>query len=1034
MFDALIRGSLKRPWLVLGAALLLLGLGLLAARRLPVDVLPDLSAPSVTVVTETGGLAPEEAEKLVTLPIEQALGGASGVRRIRSSTGIGISLVWIEFEWDVEPMQARQVVSERLAVARGSLPSGLEPALAPASSIMGEIMFVGVIGEPSVSDRDLRDAAETLVRRRLLAVSGVAQVVPIGGAVRQVHVTLQPDRLMALGLGAEQVLDSLRRASDSTSGGIYVAGAQDYLIRGVGRFDSLDGIAETWVAEREGVPVRVADVATVGFGDELRRGAAAVDGEPAVVLKLQKQPHADTLDLTRRVDLALDELGRSLPRGISLYRKGFRQADFVRVAVDNVLAVLRDAAVLVAVVLAMFLVSWRTTLISLVALPLSLLAGLLVLWLAGASINTMTLGGFAIAMGELVDDAIIDVENVHRRLRENAALAPERRRSVLEVVYLASKEIRSSVVFATIIVLLVFAPLFFLSGIEGRLLQPLGLAYVTSVAASLIVALTVTPVLCLFLLARTPSAAAKPPSRLVRLLEAGYRPLLSRTLAVPRVVALVSVSLGAFGVWLTLSFGRSFLPEFNEGSMNIAAATAPGTSLEASNAAVGRLEKALLAHPAVRSVIRSTGRAEKDEHALDVNFSELEVGLDITKGDRERVFADVRALATEIPGLAVSVGQPISHRIEHLVSGVRASLVVKVYGPELDQLRQIAQKAERAMRAVPGIVDLGLEQQTEVPELVVLPRMTELASFGMTPGDLARFVRTAFAGETVGSFWAGERSVDVVVKLPDVYRTDEQLLRSTPVDVRGARYAELGAIADIQKTMGPNLVNREDLQRRLLVTANVSGRDLRGAALEVQRAVSAAAPLPPGYYFSVGGQFESEASASRTILSLSLVALVAMFALLVYAFGSVRDALLVMVNLPLALVGGAASVWLGGGTLSIASLVGFITLFGIATRNGIMLLSHYRHLMTERQVAPATAVVEGSVHRLTPVLMTALTAALALVPIVLSTGEPGNEIQAPMAAVILGGLTSSTLLTLLVVPSLFARYGSAAREVASARP
>jgi CzcA family heavy metal efflux pump len=1024
MFDALIRGSLRKPWLVLGAALLLLGLGLLAAKRLPVDVLPDLSAPSVTVVTETTGLAPEEAEKLITLPIEQSLGGAWGVRRIRSSTGIGISLVWIEFEWDVDPLVARQVVSERLAVARGSLPSGIEPALAPASSIMGEIMFIGLQGNPEVSERDLRDTAETLVRRRLLAVSGIAQVVPIGGSVRQVQITLQPDRLMALGLGAEAVLESLRGASDTTSGGVYVAGAQDYLIRGVGRFHSLDGIGETVVAEREGVPVRVADVAVVSFGDELRRGAAAVNGRPAVVLKVQKQPHADTVELTRRVDLALDEVARSLPKNMSLYRKGFRQADFIRVAIDNVLVVLRDAAILVTIVLAMFLLSWRTTLISLVALPLSLLAGLLVLWLAGASINTMTLGGFAIAMGELVDDAIIDVENVHRRLRENALLPPDHRRPVLEVVYLASKEIRSSVVFATLIILLVFAPLFFLSGIEGRLLQPLGLAYVTSVAASLFVALTVTPVLCSLLLGRTQHQAEKPPSRLVRWLEAAYRPLLRASLRVPIPIALASVGAAAFAVMTILSFGRSFLPEFNEGSLNIAAATAPGTSLEASNAAVSRLEKALLAHPSVRSIIRSTGRAEKDEHALDVNFSELEVGLDIEKGEREEVFADVRKLASQIPGLAVTVGQPISHRIEHLVSGVRASLVVKLYGPELDQLRQLATKAEAAMREVPGIVDLSVEQQTEVPELAVVPRTTELASFGMTPGDLARFVRMAFVGEPVGTWWSGERPVDVVVKLPDLYRTDESLLRSTPVDVRGARYAELGAIADIQKTLGPNLVNREDIQRRIIVTANVAGRDVRGTALDVQRAVSGSVPLPAGYYFSLGGQFESEASASRTIVLLSAFALFGMFALLIYAFRSVRDALIVMINLPLALLGGAAAVWLGGGVMSIASLVGFITLFGIATRNGIMLLSHYRHMIEQEGVTPEVAVVEGSVHRLTPVLMTALTAALALVPIVLATGEPGNEIQAPMAAVILGGLVSSTFLNLLVIPALFSRFGS----------
>jgi len=1027
MFDALIQGSLRRPWLVLGAALLLLGLAALATRRLPVDVLPDLSAPSVTIVTETEGLAPEEAERIVTLPIEQALGGAAGVRRIRSSTGIGISLVWIEFEWDVENTVARQIVAERLAVARGALPAGIEPTLAPASSIMGEIMFVGLVGSPETSERALRDAAETLVRRRLLAVSGMAQVVPIGGAVGQVQITLQPERLMALGLGAEQVLRALRQASDTTSGGVYVAGAQEYLIRAVGRFISPETIGATMVAERDGVPIRVADVAEVGLGEQLRRGKAAVDGRNAVVLKLQKQPGADSVELTARVDRALDDVARSLPKGMSLYRKGFRQADFIEVAIHNVLVVLRDAALLVTIVLAMFLMNWRTTVISLIALPLSLLAGLLVLWFAGASINTMTLGGFAIAMGELVDDAIIDVENVHRRLRENAALGPERSRPTLEVVYGASREIRSSVVFATVIIVLVFAPLFFLSGIEGRLLQPLGLAYVTSVAASLVIALTVTPVLCWLLLGRIQDHAVKPPSRLVRALEAVYRPTLRAVLRLPIPIAAGSLVAAGVAVVALLSFGRSFLPEFNEGSLNIAAATAPGTSLETSNETVARLEKALIAHPAVRSVIRSTGRAEKDEHALDVNFSELEVGLDLSKGDREQVFADVRKVAGEIPGLAVAVGQPISHRIEHLVSGVRASLVVKLYGEDLEQLRALAQRAEAAMRGVRGVVDLTIEQQTEVPELAIVPRSTELASFGMSPGELARFVKMAFVGEKVGTWWSGERAVDVVVKLPDVYRSDERLLRATPLDVGGTRFTELGHVADVQKTVGPNLVNREDLQRRILVTANVAGRDLRSTALEVQEAVRKGVPLPSGYYFTLGGQFESEASASRTILILSGIAVLGMFGLLTYAFRSFRDALLVMVNLPLALLGGVVAVWLGGGTMSIASLVGFITLFGIATRNGIMMLTHYRYLMKEQNMDQSMAVVEGSIHRLTPVLMTALTAALALVPIVLATGQPGNEIQAPMAAVILGGLFSSTLLNLIVVPPLFARFGSAHR-------
>jgi len=824
VFDAIIRSSLRHPWLVIAAVLLLLGAGAYATATLPLDVLPELSAPSVTVVTETGGMAPEEGEKLVTVPLEQALNGAAGVRRIRSSSAVGISLIWIEFEWDVAPLTARQVVAEKLTAARSSLPPGVDPLMAPASSIMGEIMFIGLTGEDGVSGGDLRDAAEWVVRRRLLAVPGIAQVVPIGGALKRVDIALSPELLMHHRVGTEQVLLALQGVSGSAPGGFYVAGAQEYVIRGVGRPSSLDALGRTVVAERDGVPIQLADVATVAMGEAVRRGEAAVGGRHGVVLKVQKQPQANTLALTDEVDRALDDIARSLPPGMSLYRKGFRQADFIRIALDNVTTVLRDGAILVAIVLTLFLMSWRTTLISLLALPLSLLAGLLVLRATGASINTMTLGGFAIAVGELVDDAIIDVENVVRRLRLNAALAAEDRRPVLDVVYEASREIRSSVVYATAIILLVFAPLFFLGGIEGRLLRPLGVAYVTSIAASLLVALTITPVLCMLLLRRIGGGGAHGDGRLVRALKAGYRPAVTVALRAPVPIALASLAGAAAAVVALASFGRSFLPEFNEGSLNIAAATAPGTSLETSDRIVARLERFLLAHPAVTSIIRSTGRAERDEHALDVNFSELEVGLDLSKGDREEILREIREQAAAIPGLSVAVGQPISHRIEHLVSGVRASLALKVFGDDLDQLRTLGQKAEAAMQGVPGIVDLGLEQQTEIPQLIIQPKATELAAFGKSPGELARFVEMAFLGRSVGLWWERERVYDVVAKLPDVYRSDLELLSATPVDVRGERFTELSGIAAIDRTMGPNLINREDVQRRILVTANVAGR------------------------------------------------------------------------------------------------------------------------------------------------------------------------------------------------------------------
>jgi CzcA family heavy metal efflux pump len=1023
MFDSIIRASLNHPWLVVAAAVILTGLGIFETSRMPLDVLPELSAPSVTVVTEANGLAPEEVEKLVTVPLEQALNGSSGVRRIRSSSAIGISLIWVEFDWDVPPLMARQVVTEKLAASRSSLPANIAPVMAPASSIMGEIMFVGVTGAPGVSGVALRDAAEWQVRRRLLGVPGIAQVVPVGGSVKQLEVVLSPEKLMRNKVGAQQVLQALEGASESTPGGFYVAGQEEYLIRGVGRVSSLDDLGRTVVRDQAGVATTLADVAEIRFGETIRRGEAALDGKHGVVLKVQKQPQANTLEITERLDAALDDIAKALPPGISLYRKGFRQADFIRVALSNVLEVLRDGAILVAIVLALFLMSWRTTVISLLALPLSLLAGLLVLRYSGASINTMVLGGFAIAIGELVDDAIIDVENVYRRWRENLLLPAAGRRSLHDVVFEASREIRSSVVFATAIILLVFAPLFFLSGIEGRLLRPLGVAYVTSIAASLVVALTVTPVLCLLLLGpveRTRSERGD--SWLAGWLKRLYRPVVSASLRVPLAIAIASLAGALAAAVAVASFGRSFLPEFNEGSLNIAAATAPGTSLETSDQIVARLENYLVSHPAVTSVIRSTGRAERDEHAMDVNFSELEVGLNLEGRDRQAVLEDIREKAVAMPGLSVAVGQPISHRIEHLVSGVRANLAVKIYGPDLDALRALAKRSEAVMKTIPGLVDLAAEHQTDIPQLIIRPKSTELAAFGLRPGELARFVELAFLGKSVATWWEEERVYDVVAKLPAVYRSDFELLRTTPIDVRGQRFAELGAVAFVEKTTGPNLINRENVQRRIVVTANVSGRDLRGAADEVQAKLNESVKMPAGFHLELGGEFESEAAASRMILGLSAVAMVGMAALLCLAFRSVRDTVLVMVNLPLALVGGVAAVWLGGGVLSIASLVGFITLFGIATRNGIMMISHYRQLLAQG-FSTRDAVIHGSLDRLIPILMTALTAALALVPIVLAAGQPGNEIQAPMAAVILGGLTSSTLLNLLVLPALFTRFG-----------
>lgn len=1023
MFDTIIRTSLRRPWLVLLLALLVTALGVDAVRTMPVDVLPELTAPTVTVVTEANGLSPEEVEQTVTIPLEQALNGAAGLRRLRSSSAIGLSLIWVEFEWDVDPLVARQIVSERLRVAHGSREEHPEPVLAPASSIMGEIMFVGLLAGEDVSARDLRSIADWEVRRTLLSVPGVAQVVPIGGEVAQVHVTLKPDKLTQHGLSAHAIVEALRGASAAGSGSFHIAGPQEYLVRAIGRPSSLADLGRTVVAKKGDVPVMLRDVADVAMGSAVSRGVASVDGKAAVVLKIQKQARANTLDLTRRIDKVLDGIEASLPPKVRLYRKGFRQSQFIQVAVDNVRRVLIEASILVVVILILFLMSWRTTLISLLALPLSLLAGILVLRISGASINTMTLGGFAIAIGELVDDAIIDVENVHRRLRENAKRSPLDRRTIFEVVLEGSREIRGSIVFATAIIILAFMPLFFLSGLEGRLLIPLGLAFVASIAASLLVALTVTPVLCLLLLRDDEPGKLVKQSAVARWLEAAYRPLVRATLRVPGLIvglSFIGVVVAGFAL---ASFGRGFLPPFNEGALNIAAATAPGTSLQASSDIVSRLERKLSKHPAVTSVIRFTGRAEQDEHAMDVNYSELEVTLDLKdKHHRDQVLRDVRVMAREIPGLTVTVGQPISHRIDHMLSGVRATIAVKLFGPDVDTLRSLARQAEAAMRQVEGAVDVSVEQQTEVPHLVIRPRATELAMLGQSQGDLIHFVQMALAGERVGTWWDKERTRAVVARFPAIYLHDLDRMRSLPVDAGGERFVPLEAVATLSRTMGPNLINRENGERRLVVSANVSGRDVKSTAESIDAALAGALAMPSGYRYKLGGEFENEAAASRTIVGLALLAIFGMLMLLSSAFRSLRHAAIVMVNLPLALLGGAAAVWLTGGVITVASLVGFITLFGIASRNGIMMISHYRRLVRDENLSLDDAVVEGSVHRLTPILMTALTAALALIPIAMSSGEPGHEIQGPMAVVILGGLLSATLLNLVVIPSLFARF------------
>ena len=1027
MIDALLRWSLAHRLAVLVIAAGMLVWGGLTASRMAVDVFPDLTAPTVTVITEGHGMAPEELEARVTFPIEAALNGAPGVRRIRSTTGVGISVVYVEFEWGTDVFVARQGVSEKLQLVREALPAEVEaPVLAPVSSIMGEILFLAIT-PTDATPMDARTFADFTLRRRLLAVPGVSQVVVTGGERRQFEVALHPERLAAQGLTVDAVVTALRDGNTSVSAGFINEGGQEYLVHGVGRARTPAEIGETLVAVRAGEPVLVRHLGEVREGAALRRGEGSYGARPAVIVGVQKQPSANTLELTQRIDRELDAIERTLPKGLSIRRDLFRQADFIQIAVDNMKAVLRDGVLLVLVIVSLFLASGRASLITLVAIPLSLVTAVFALSSFGATLNTMTLGGMAIAVGELVDDAVIDVENVIRRLRQNAELSDEARRPVLAVVLEASREIRSSIVFATLVVGLVFLPLFFLDGVEGRLLAPLGVAYVASLTASLFVAVTVTPVLCSFLLPGSAAVRTAHEPRFVAWLKGAYAPALDALIPRWRLVASLSFGL-LVGAVVALAFaGRAFLPEFREGTLTIAAVTLPGTSLPESDAMGRRVEALLLRHPEVVSVARRTGRAEMDEHAQGVNAAELDVTLRETDRTREAFLDELRRDFASLPGMNITIGQPIGHRIDHMLSGTRASIAVKVFGDDLAELRRLGAEVEAAMRSVPGAVDVAREQQADVPFARVVFDRGAIARYGLRISEVAGALEAASGARAVSQVVEGQAVYDLVVRAGSdrIERVDDlsALLITSPA---GAQ-VPLGALAQVQRDRGPSEVGRENGQRRVVVSCNVAGRDVGSVVRDIEAAVQRSVALPTGYGVAYGGQFESAEDASRTLGWLSLVCVAGMFGLLFTAFGSARDATLVMANLPLALIGGAVGVFLEGGVLSVASLVGFITLFGIATRNGIMLVAHIRHLrLVEGVLDLDTAVRRGAHERLVPILMTALAAGLGLVPLALSGGEPGSELQAPMAVVILCGLLSSTALNMFVVPALYRRFGALA--------
>ena len=1034
MIGRIVAWSLLNKLVIALAAVLLLAWGGWQAAKTPVDVFPDLTAPVVTVVTEAHGMAPTDVENLVTLRIESALNGAPGVRRVRSATKIGLSVVTVEFEWSTDLYRARQVVAERLQLARATLPPDIpSPTMTPATSIMGEILFIALHSDKH-SGMELKNVAEQVLKRRILAVPGVAEVLPIGGDTQQFQVTLKPDRLAAHNVTLGEVIKALRDANQNASAGFYVATGQEYLIQGRGRITSLEDIAETAITIRGVQPVLVRHLADVGIGAAPKRGVGSHNAKPAVVLGIQKQPGANTLELTDRLDRTLAEIQTGLPAGMKIESHIFRQADFIRISIDNLLAALRDGAILVVAIVFAFLLSIRATAITLLAIPLSLVAAILSMKALGATINTMTLGGMAIALGALVDDAIIVVENIVRRLRENHAKPQAEQAAATHVVFEATREIQGSIVFATLIIMLVFMPLFFLSGVEGRLMAPLGFAYVISLAASLVVAITVTPVLCALFLPQAKTVRQNIEPRFIHALKSGYRRLLTLTLRRWKTVAALSAA-GLVASLIALSFaGRAFLPDFNEGTLTVSTVTLPGTALEESDRLGGMVEKILLSHPEVMATARRTGRAEGDPHAMDVFASEMEVTLKLRNRGKDAFLSALRADLASVPGTQIVIGQPISHRIDHMLSGSRSNIAVKIFGPDLQELLRLTGKIKTLVQTVPGAVDVSDEQQSDIPFLTVRFRRDALARHGLSIRQVSEAIEAAFNGIAVGRIQQGQASFDLTVRFDPAVRASLESIRATLITTETGARLPLSALAEIRNDRAPYYISRENVQRKMVVMANVAGRDLAGVVDDIRSKVAAEVKLPTGYHVEYGGQFESAEEAARVLLLLGVAVTAGIFLLLFLAFGTARDAVLVMLNLPLAMIGGVIGVFAAGGILSVASIIGFITLFGIATRNGVMMISHIRHLVAHEGVSDAlTAVTRGAEERIVPILMTALAAGLALVPLALAAGQPGSEIQAPMAIVILFGLASSTLLNMIVVPAFYLRFGAIHNEIASRR-
>lgn len=1018
MLDKIIRFSLQNRAFVLMAAVLLMVGGIYTTSHIDVDVFPDLNAPTVVVMTEATGMAPEEVERLVTFPVETAMNGASDVRRVRSSSTAGFSVVWVEFDWGTDIYRDRQIVSEKLAEVGESLPPDCgKPTLGPQSSILGEAMIIGLDSD-TTSMQDLRTLADWTFRPRLLSLGGVAQVTVIGGDIKEYQIKLSPEKMKHYDVSLQEVISATESMNRNSTGGVLYEYGNEYIIRGLLSTDDIDGIGRAVVRMQGDVPITLNNIAEIAVGPKAPvLGVASHRGKPAVLMTVTKQPDASTALLTEKLDKAVEDLKSQIPSDVNVSTDIFRQQKFIDSSIDNIKKSLYEGALFVIIVLFFFLMNVRTTLISLVTIPLSLLVSVLTLKFMGLTINTMSIGGMAIAIGSLVDDAIVDVENVFKHLRQNRKLPESERLPVLEVVFNASREVRLPILNSTFIIVVSFVPLFFLTGMEGRMLRPLGIAFITALFASTLVALTLTPVLCSFLLGSEKSDKAGKEPALVRWLQKIYNVALEwvlshKKLTLGSVAALFAVALALF-----CSFGSSFLPAFNEGSFTINVSTLPGVSLEESDNVGRRAEMLLLSVPEIKTVARKTGRAELDEHALGANVSEIEAPFELSDRPKSAVVEEIRHKLGTLPGVNVEIGQPISHRIDAMLSGTRANIAIKLFGTDLNKMFEIGNQIKTEISAIPGVVDLNVEQQVERPQLQIVPKREMLAKYGVTPSEFTDMVEVYLAGRTVSRVYEGNRVFDLTVKADDDSRSTIEAIRDMPVDVVGGK-VPFSQIAEIRSAAGPNTINRENVARKIVISANVSDGDLQGAVNRIRKTINDKVPLPEGYHVEYGGQFESAQSATRTLLVTSLMAILVIFLLLYGQFKNVRQASAVLLNLPLALIGGVFAIFFADGIISIPAIIGFISLFGIATRNGMLLIDRYNELR-QSGLSLHDAVMRGSLDRLNPILMTALTSALALIPLALGGDLPGNEIQSPMAKVLLGGLLTSTMLNGFIIPVVY---------------